>query len=301
MLVKNPVISVVMPVYNTPVPFLREAVESILEQTIRHFEFIIVDDGSTGETKAFLDSLTDERIRLIRNPENMGCTKSLNNGLRAATGKYIARMDADDISMPGRFEVQLDYMEAHPDVVVCGSKIAHEFKDTGSSRGKIEDAESYRIRMLFVSPGPVHPTAMIRRETLVQNNIEYDENLRYAQDYGLWATLVEYGRIVTLPDKLLYFREHDDRISIKHRADQIKCDKMTQKRLLLRLLDNVTDAELDLHYLYSTGYYRDLKLTKDVRRWYRKLIRANDKKRVYNRLKFRKKIYRSWLRILTKR
>ena len=99
-------ISVVMATYNTPTPFLKTAVESVLNQTFTAFEFIIVDDASTNESVDYLKGLTDERVRIVRNSSNLGITKSLNIGLREARGKYIARMDADDISLPQRFEKQ---------------------------------------------------------------------------------------------------------------------------------------------------------------------------------------------------
>ena len=117
-------ISVVMPVYNTAVPFLKDAVDSIVNQTCQDFEFLIIDDGSTGECAEYLAHLRDPRIRIIRNPKNIGITKSLNIGFREAKGKYIARMDSDDISFPARFERQYAFMEAHPDTIVCGTKTA---------------------------------------------------------------------------------------------------------------------------------------------------------------------------------
>ena len=95
-----------------------------------------------------------------------------------------------------------------------------------------------------------------------------------------------------LSDKLLFYRIHSGQVSKMHREEQIRCDKATQKKLLMQLLDSVTEEELDLHCRYSTGHYHDLMLTKDVRRWYRKLIRANDKKKIYSRWMFRVYIYR---------
>lgn len=121
-------ISVVMPTYNTEVSILKEAVDSILNQTFGDFEFIIIDDGSTNNSVEYLKSLQDQRVKIIRNDTNIGITKSLNIGLRAAKGKYIARMDSDDIAFPDRFEIQYAFMESHPDVFVCGAKVKH-FKD----------------------------------------------------------------------------------------------------------------------------------------------------------------------------
>ena len=157
---ENELISVVMPNYNTSLPFLEEAVNSILAQTYSNFEFIIVDDCSTDESYGFLQSLTDPRIRLIRNDENMGVTASLNKGFRLAKGTYIARMDSDDISFPTRFERQLAFMTENPDVIVCGT-FAEEIGDRNGKRcRKIPNMEEYQCGVLFGNVfGLIHPTA----------------------------------------------------------------------------------------------------------------------------------------------
>lgn len=285
-----PLISVVMPVYNKPVKLLEVSVDSILDQTFKDFEFLIVDDGSTGETTRYLNGLTDPRIRIIRNHTNLGITKSLNIGFREAKGKYIARMDGGDKSLPDRFEKQLVFMESNPDVIVCGSSfgIGYSFLFTKS---KLRDMENYRIQMLFMNPGPIHPTAFFRREELLRHNIEYNENLKYSQDYGMWMTVSQYGNIRILPDKLIILQSHGNGITKSHREEQIKCDKMTQKEMLYRLVDSVTEKELDIHYRYSTGYHLDLRMTDEARKWYKKLIKANDQKGIYDHMKFRKYVY----------
>ena len=289
-------ISVVMPTYNAFASFLKESVGSILDQSFRDFEFIIIDDCSTDETRDYLDSLLDPRVRVIRNDVHLGVTKSLNIGFREARGKYIARMDSDDISRSDRFEKQLAFMESHPDVLVCGSRVSYTREDTRVCRKKQEDMEGYRIRMLFSNPGPVHPTAFFRHESLLRHHIQYDENLMYAQDYGMWMTISQYGKIYTLPDKLLFYRKHGKQISKMHREEQIRCDKTTQEKLLCRLVDGVTEKELDIHYRYSTGYYRGLRLTKEVIAWYMKLIRANNRRGIYDRMRFRKAVCKILLR-----
>lgn len=278
-------ISVVMPTYNTDVPLLREAVDSILNQTIRDFEFIIIDDGSTTDAKEYLNELTDPRIRIIRNETNRGITKSLNIGFRAARGKYIARMDSDDISLPERFEKQLAFMENNPDVIVCGSKAIDAGKKPSPSKNVIEDMENYRVRLLFTNPGPVHPTAFFDRAKLIQHHIEYDERLTYAQDYGMWVTVSKYGRVCILPDILVCRQKHPNQISIAHREKQIACDKMTQRILLTQLLDEVTEAELDFHYYASSGFCPEAVISRQVAEWYDRLLRANKEKKIYNQRK----------------
>ena len=286
-------ISVVMATYNTDIPMLQEAVDSILNQTFGDFEFIIVDDGSTNNSGQYLKSITDERIKIIRNPENVGVTKSLNIGLKAAKGKYIARMDADDISRPTRFEKEYAFMEAHPEVAVCGA-VADTLVDGNriipSNPNLPGDMEEYRVRLLFINPGPLHPTAFIRHETLLAHQILYDEKLIHAQDYGMWETISHYGQIYTLEEVLLYRRKHDKQITKARRDIQIQCDKMTQKKILSDLLGDVSDAEVDLHYQYSSGYYPDAVITPEVAQWYDRLIEANKSRRIYNQKKMENRI-----------
>ena len=248
-------ISVVMPTYNTAVPILKEAVDSILAQTFGEFEFIIVDDCSTNESREYLQDLSDPRIRLIRNETNLGVTKSLNIGLAAAKGKYIARMDADDISLPTRFKKQFAFMERHPDVIVCGCGCKNFGADSRliPVRETNADMETYRISALFRNPGPMHPTAFFNHTLLLKYGLKYDESLTYAQDYGLWVEIGKLGRVCMLKDTLLLRRVHENQISGKRRNEQIRCDMATQGKLLQNLLGNVTAEEAELHFRLSSG------------------------------------------------
>ena len=291
-------ISVVMPVYNTPLPYLKEAVESILRQTFRDFEFIIIDDGSDDAVREYLENLRDPRILLIRNGSNLGITRSLNIGLWAARGKYIARMDGDDVSSPDRFEKQVGFMKTHPDVIACGTRIKTGEGKLSFVKAEMETMERYRVRMLFVNPGPVHSTAMLDHEKLLRYHIEYDEQLVYAQDYGLWMTLSDYGRICTLQEELLTFRNHPDRISNRHREEQIRCDKMVQRKLLEIVLDEVTEAELDLHYVHSTGYFPEAVITPLISDWYDRLTEANRRRHIYDQKLLQKYIERIKVRLI---
>lgn len=280
-------VSVIMPTYNTDIEILKDSVESILSQTFRDFEFIIIDDGTTNGSDEYLKTLTDDRIRIITNPQNIGITKSLNIGLGEARGKYIARMDADDISLPERFEEQFNYMEAHPETVMCGCWVEDFGQTTFLRKTHISDMDHYRIKMFFYYPGPAHPTMFIRRETLSEYKIAYDESLRYSQDYALCVALAEHGVIRILPKVLLHRRIHQKRISSEHYRTQKQCSMMTQKRLLAGLLGDVTDAEVSLHYQYS--YEKLFSGIADACicfRWYLKLIRTNNKVGKYPRRKF---------------
>lgn len=286
-------VSVIMATYNTPVPMLKEAVDSILNQTFKDFEFLIIDDGSTDNSVSYLDKIEDPRVRLIRNSKNVGITKSLNIGLREARGRYIARMDADDVSLPERLQKEFDFMETHPDVIVCGTRIG-TIDETGRvlslSPQRPHDMEDYRVRMLFQNPGPIHPTAFFNNDMLQDNNITYNEELIHAQDYGMWETVVHYGTVYTLDDVLLYRRKHEGQISSARRGVQMKCDKITLKKILTELLGEVTDEEVDFHYTYSGGYFPDVTINEDVAAWYNRLLKANKEKHIYNQQKLEKRI-----------
>ena len=287
-------ISVVMSTYNTETEMLRQAVESILSQTFREFEFLIIDDGSTNDSVDYLNSLRDDRIRLIRNPVNLGITKSLNVGLKEAKGKYIARMDADDISLPTRFEKQYAYMEAHPDVILCGARVAFFHEDPshpyGTSQVVSPDMEEYRVSMLFFNPGPYHPTALFRHRTLLEHHVTYDENLVYAQDYGMWETISRLGQIYVLQDVLLNYRLHEKQISKEHREKQFQCDREVKRRQLNALLGSVTEEELDLHFSHYPMFFPRAVMLPNIAQWYGRLLKANHEKHIYRQRKLKRRI-----------
>lgn len=200
-----PVISVIMPVYNGE-KFLREAIDSILNQTFSNFEFIILNDGSTDKSEEIILSYSDERIKYIKNENNLQIVKTLNKGLALAEGAYIARMDADDISYPQRFEKQYQFLEANPDIHVCGCKI-RRFWEGKKSRSKTfpEYHEAIKARLVINSPIP-HPGAMIRKSFF--DTFLYEEEYNKAEDYALWMKSCDTHKFHNLPDELLRYRFH---------------------------------------------------------------------------------------------
>ena len=170
-----PAISVIMSVYSEPIEWIKQAIDSILNQTFTGFEFIIVNDNpSRTENRNLLSAYADERIHLISNSENVGLTKSLNFALALAKGKYIARMDADDISLPSRFLKQFEYLEAHPEIGVCGCNV----ETFGSKRLVWTYPATHQECLLFFRSPFAHPAVMIRHSILKDNHILYDERLR---------------------------------------------------------------------------------------------------------------------------
>lgn len=197
------------------------AVESILAQTLRDFEFLIFDDASTDDSLQIIKKVCDPRIRLIENAEQMGLSANLNRGLKLARGEYIARMDADDISLADRLAKQVAFMRTNPDVGVCGS-YAVEIGDT-EKKLRIRRVKSGKSleRWIWMPSPLIHPTVMFRKKIIEQ--FEYDVTLAAAQDYDLWLRLHSAGvKIDNLPKVLLLYRVHSGNVSSSKRTIQLQ-------------------------------------------------------------------------------
>jgi len=208
-------ITVLLPVYNAE-KYLKEALDSILNQTFRDFELLIINDGSKDNSENIIKSYSDKRIRLINNSKNLGLIKTLNKGIDLAGGKYIARMDADDIMMPDRLNVQYDFLEKNPEVVVAGSyikKFGGKFKVTRRCQCK-NDIKYW----LYIGCPIAHPSVLIRSCELKQH--KYNLNYAHAEDYKLWYDLSKVGKIVVIPKMLLKYRISNEQVSSKYNKEQ---------------------------------------------------------------------------------
>ena len=219
----NPKVSLLMCVYNGET-HLREAVESILNQTFKDFESVIVDDGSTDSSWQILSeySAKDSRIVLIQNEVNLGLEKSLNKGLAATKGEYFARQDADDVSLSNRLQLQVDFLDNHPEVGALGTAV-ELINEQGNTIGKNSlptDRESLQSLLLFNNF--MHHSTLMARSSLMQQLGGYDETMRYVEDYDLWWRLSCLSGLATLPNILLKRRVDDGpRISKLYREKQL--------------------------------------------------------------------------------
>ncbi len=218
---EEPEITVLMAVYNAA-SHLREAVESILSQTFAGFEFLVIDDGSTDSSKEIVLSYKDPRIRLLSNEKNTGLTASLNKGLREATGKYIARMDADDLSLSQRLEIQYKILQDNPDVGVV----------TGWVQVIDEQGNNLREWSTPLKPEDIyyklnfrnclaHSAVMFHRDLILKSR-GYNENIKRAQDFELWHRLSKVTKICQVDRLLLKWRDYEKNISYKWKTEQEK-------------------------------------------------------------------------------
>ena len=220
---QTPTVSVVMPVYNTA-RYLAAAVDSILTQTFTDFEFIIIDDGSTDASGKILEKYAaqDDRIQLIRRA-NLGIAKTRNQLLELASGELVAIMDGDDIALPDRFALQVNFLQAHPDVVCVGG--AMDWIDEGDRYLKHCEMPQSDAAIQTLLVGGIsmlhHPCTMARRSALLQVG-GYDESMIASIDLDLWLRLGEVGKLANLPDTLLQYRLHAQ--SITHKRQQRQAD-----------------------------------------------------------------------------
>ena len=239
----EPKISVVMSIYNEPEDWLRESIKSILNQTFTDFEFIIINDNPERLLNNILLNeyqRKDSRILIIKNEENIGLTKSLNKGLKRAKGKYIARMDGDDISYSERLKVQYLFMEENQTIGVCGTYIEVFGNQNRYDKSLFIESDIIKSSLIYKSPF-AHPSVLIRREILVQNNIEYNEEFEITQDYKLWSDLSKVTNFANIPYVLLKYRSQKLQISQYKKKRQAELAKRIRLQEIKKYLQ--TDFE----------------------------------------------------------
>jgi glycosyltransferase involved in cell wall biosynthesis len=275
-----PKISVIMPVYNSE-NYIDKSIKSILDQTYRNFEFIIINDGSTDSTRAKLSAYEEPRIKIYDNESNIGYVLSLNRALTIARGEYIARMDADDISLPERLEVQVGYMDQNPDIGVCGTYV----KFTGSGKGNIWKPlcnHNDIICNLFFTSSLAHPSVMMRKKILDQYNITYDNSYYGAEDYHLWVQISRYSRLANIDKVLLLYTKHENQVSsVKKKTQSDSADRVRLYQLV-RFMADVTDEDIEMHNLFGTRNIDAIKLQKDrAIKWLQKLSHINRESKLF--------------------
>jgi len=221
-----PKVSVCMPCYNAS-KYINECIDSVLNQTFTDFEFVIVDDGSTDKTVQIIKTYSDSRIRLIENEHDF--IESLNTSIRMAEGKYIARMDADDMMMPDRLLIQYNYMEHHPHIDLLGGGFERFGSGQGFYRPPVH-TNCITMDEMLEHDIIAHPTVMIRKDVFSKIPVLYEDNYRYAEDYKLWMTMLAHGlQLDNLPDILIKYRVSHTQNSVKHNKVQSKTAEKIKK------------------------------------------------------------------------
>ncbi len=224
----TPAVSVLMSVHNGA-PWVREAMASVLGQTVRDLELVVVDDGSTDATPELLAAVRDGRLTMIRQ-ERAGLTRSLNRALRLAAAPLVARLDADDVALPERLERQLDFLHVHPEVGLLGTgarEVDADGHEVAVIRPPVDDTAIRRA--LIRRNSFVHSSVVMRRD-LLEAVGGYDETLPVAQDYDLWIRLARLTRLANLPEPLVVRRLLPGRVSAVRDADRLHAEARVRWR-----------------------------------------------------------------------
>lgn len=248
----EPRISVVMPVYNGE-QFLRAAIESILNQSYKNFEFIIVDDGSVDSTATIIQNYQadDPRITAVHLPTNSGLISALNLGLNQAKGEYIARADADDIYFPQRFERQLEVFEQNPNLALLGSS-AYTIDADGQVKGEISVPSRSGLikwRMIFGNPF-IHSSMMMRKSVIAKYNF-YTPGCDHAEDYDLWSRVCLREVVDNLQEPLMQYRIWGNSISLTKQSEQAQLSNYISQRQVIHYLGKPVPDNIALGLRYT--------------------------------------------------
>ncbi|WP_082548560.1 glycosyltransferase family 2 protein [Variovorax sp. Root473] len=234
-----PRVSVVIPTRNSE-KYLKEALDSILGQTFTDFELLIVDDNSTDGTLDIIRGYEDARITVLKGP-GKGLAAALNFAYREARGEFIARMDADDIADLTRLGKQVAFLDEHLDVGVCGTKF-QQFMDGDAIHHHMEHVR-YADMLMGCYIG--HPTAMLRRQLFVENNLFYDESMRFSEDYDLWTRAIQITKLANVQEVLLRYRRHNESASIAHMDAMHRLDVGVKVRMIGYLVGGLSSADTE--------------------------------------------------------
>lgn len=246
-------VTVLMPVYNAA-PYLNQAIDSILSQSFTDFEFLIINDGSTDQSDEIIRSYSDHRIRYEKNSQNIKLIATLNKGLELANGVFIARMDADDIAEPTRLETQIRFLKDHPEIGICGSW----FRSFGQSESKVSyPVSDFEIRYTALYQCPFcHPTVVLRKELVTENDLRYSHDYPHAEDYEFWLRASRVSRMANIPHYLLRYRQHDQSVSKTESDTQIRLSVDIRKQFFLEAGIEISDEDLELfrklNYRYNS-------------------------------------------------
>ncbi len=301
----TPEISVIMSVYNSE-RFLKESLDSILSQSFKDFELIITDDSSTDGTLKILEDYTskDPRIILVANKTNAGLTKNLNSMISVAKGKYLARLDADDISLPERLEKQYRYMQDNPSVGVLGTD-GSIFGDKRKTIVIDRPHEHREIKAAFAFENLlIHSSAFIRMSLLEEKNIRYDENYKIIQDYELWTRLITETEFRILDEKLVNYRVSETNISTTTEKKENYRENILKKIYSNYFSANkfsFTDDQIDIHVdMLHRKKLNNMKFLEEIQDWLLYLKNENERTGSFDNKYFNYMISKHWYKTCTR-
>lgn len=270
----NPLVSIILPAYNCE-KYIRKTIDSLLHQTYTHFDLLIINDGSTDTTSAIIDGYTDARIQHIRNDGNKGLIYTLNRGLELAKGKYIARIDADDICLPTRLEKQVDWLEKNPKTAIVATQIIfiNELDEpTGNWPLDMQCITATKIKKAMLWQSCIaHPTVLMRSEIIKQYH--YSTQQKHSEDYDLWLQVLSDGHTIEkVPEQLLQYRLHNASVtgSIHRKKNPFFTNYHTKGKFLLNRLQQLKFGLFELKLVVTTLHDLLMGIGKEIKQLLKK-------------------------------
>lgn len=277
----TPLVSVLLPVHNNE-QYIKDAIQSILDQTYQNFELLILISATTNEESLkIINSFQDQRIKKIHRTPDENLPKALNRGIEESKGEYIARMDADDISLPHRFERQIRFMQENPGITIVGSWV----KTFGVKDNYIKHPtkpEEIKANLLFQT-SMVHPTVVMRKVVMEKNNLKYNPEYWCSEDIDLWARSVEKVKLANIPEILLLYRTHP--LQATNTSREKIAEINTEIRLRQLAHGGITPSPRELHiHMLIAGFKSEESDTffNEVGKWLLKIATSNKHASVYD-------------------
>lgn len=296
----DPVLSIIMPVYNAK-RYVGKAIKSVLNQTFDNLELIVIDDGSSDNSLAQIQSISDDRIKLFRNDKNRGIVYSRNKGLSLAKGDFIGMFDADDIAYPEKFKEQVSFLQQNKDYGMIGSWANFIDKNGNRLPG------SWKLK----APPEMIPSIMLFKNYFLQSAVLYRKEcisrflfrngLDILEDYMIWLEILSEFKAWNLQKPLVHYRVHDGGVTKRKSKEMLTKEKKVFKMQLLELGIDPTDRELDLHLLTrNDNPVSDIKTLQSIEIWLLKILGRNEDLKVYNHKMLIRVIFNRWLKVCYK-
>ncbi len=239
-----------MPVYNAGA-YLKDAIQSIIDQTFSDYTFLIINDGSTDGSEEIIKGFMDNRICYRKHEINNGLISTLNEGLDLATGTYVVRMDADDVSLPERIEKQVAFMDVNPEIAISGTWLSViNSSDVIAHPATADECEV----MLLYNTVLGHPSTILRREDIIKNNLRFDNGALYAEDYKFWAEASIKGlKLVNIPDTLVNYRVHSEQVSSLKAEQQAQTVMQIKRWYGQHFFNDIISNRLSVYTAFING------------------------------------------------
>jgi glycosyltransferase involved in cell wall biosynthesis len=291
-----PLVSVTMPVYNGE-KYLKEAIDSVLNQSYKNIELIIVNDASTDSTKKIIHAYSDSRIRYVENETNSGIVYSRNRGVVEAEGEFVATLDSDDIAMQNRIEKQVDFLCKNPDFGMCGT-FYHTIDRNGNFIGRIRYPTGNVDIITSMILGNCFGNSTIMIRSKIVKELKYRKGYDIAEDYDLWCRIAKIAKLANLPIYGTLYRVHGNNVSVARMNDLLVVEIKIIKQILKDMNVEFSEREFEIHLNFfkrNIGYFNNRTHFKELEDWLIKLYKCAIRENKYNPLLLLELIADKWM------